>query len=75
MAVVYPLENDIGSYKRIFGSILVSLFLTIILILLTRYKILVIESIKHILIIAILTIVLSVAGFYRSYKFKNSESH
>lgn len=74
MAVVYPLKNDIGSYKRIFGSILVSLFLTIILILLTRYKILVIDISSIFLIIAILTIVLLVAAFYRSYKFKNSES-
>ena len=76
MAAIYPRKEDFGPYKRIFGSILVSLFITIILAFLTRYKVLSIGTSSIYLIIAITTIILSLAAIYRRYKFnKNSKEN
>ena len=72
MAALYPRKEDFGPYKRIFGSILVSLFITIILAFLTRYKILSIGTSSIYLIIAITTIILSLAAIYRRYKFNKN---
>ena len=70
IVAIYPLKEDIKPYKRIFGSILISLFLTIILTFLARYKIFAIGTSRIFLIIAIITILMSIVAFYRKYRLK-----
>ncbi|WP_081882645.1 DUF1616 domain-containing protein [Methanobacterium sp. SMA-27] len=59
IATKYPLKDDLGLLKRIIGSIIISVLLTLLLILITNIKILGINLTSAILLIGIFTILLS----------------
>ena len=60
MAAIYPIKNDISWFKRIFGSVTISVMLTILLIMISDYNILGINISNGFVIIGILTILLSI---------------
>jgi len=60
MAVNYPLKDDLSLFRRIFGSIVVSAVLALLLVLLSYYQIIEISFSSAFLLIGILTILLSV---------------
>lgn len=59
MASIYPLKEDLGLLKRIFGSIILSILLTLLFVIMVNYKIFGINFSIAFLIIGILTIILS----------------
>lgn len=60
MVATYPLKDDLRLFKRIFGSIILSGFLTLLLILISYYQIIGISYSSVFLLIGILTILLSI---------------
>jgi uncharacterized membrane protein len=56
MAAKYPLRDDIGLLKRIIGSIIISVLLTLLLIIISNIKILGISISSAFLLIGIFTI-------------------
>jgi len=60
MASIYPLKEDLGLLKRIFGSIILSILLTLLFVIMVNYKIFGINFSIAFLIIGILTILLSI---------------
>ena len=60
MAVNYPLKDDLSLFRRIFGSIVVSAVLALLLVLLSYYQIIEISFSSAFLLIGILTILLSI---------------
>lgn len=59
MASIYPRKEDLGLLKRVFGSIIVSILLTLLFVIMVNYKIFGINFSIAFLIIGILTIILS----------------
>ena len=67
IATKYPLKNDLGLLKRIIGSIIISVLLTLLLILITNIKILGINLTSVYLLIGIFTILLSFNALKERY--------
>ena len=60
LAAMYPSKYDLGRFKRIFGSITLSILLTLIFVIISDYNILGITISKGFIIIGVLTILLSI---------------
>ena len=60
MAATYPLKDDLSMFKRISGSIIISVFLALLLVLISYYQIIGISYSSAFLLIGILTILLSI---------------
>ncbi len=76
MAAIYPIKEDMGWFKRIFGSVTISILLTILLVMISDYNILGINISNGFIIIGILTILLSIdalEGHMRNFnRYKNN---
>ena len=69
MEATYPLKDGLSMFKRISGSIMLSVFLALLLVLLSHYQIIGISYSSAFLLIGILTILLSIdalAGIRRN---------
>ena len=60
MAATYPLKDGLSMFKRILGSIMLSVFLALLLVLISYYQIIGISYSSAFLLIGILTILLSI---------------
>jgi uncharacterized membrane protein len=60
MVATYPLKDDLSLFKRIFGSIITSAFLALLLVLISYYQFIEISYSSAFLLIGILTILLSI---------------
>jgi uncharacterized membrane protein len=60
LAAIYPIKQELGWFKRIFGSIAISVLLTLLLVFMWDYNILTISLSNALIIIGILTIILSI---------------
>ena len=71
MAAMYPVKEDLGWFKRIFGSIIVSALISLLFIFVSHYNILGISFSSAFIIIGIITILLSIdalEGYTRKSK-------
>ena len=82
MAAIYPMKDELGWFKRILGSIIVSALISLLFILISHYNILGISFSSAFIIIGVITILLSIdalEGYTRKSKIekdvkKNGES-